>query len=181
MRFPSSRALSPDARLWFVFLFRRAIRRFPLSAVAYDSGLLCGLATLFDLLFTLDSDKPLPRAVSRLRRGIAGATVDTGRAAGRVAASNPRTRLNRSVMLATKPLRWWWNFEAKHATLIPIPRPPPAPQDRMPMLFAESLLGGWNFRGSIAFAASRVAVTSEPVARSDRSAVNLAEPFFGRR
>ena len=49
------------------------------------------------------------------------------------------------------------------------------------MLFAESLLGRWHFLGSIAFAASRVAVAREPIARSDGPAVNLAEPFLGRR
>jgi len=100
-------------------------------------------------------------------------------APGRMAASNPRTGLNRSVVLATEPLSRRWNFEAEHATLVAIPGPPPAPQDRTPMLFAEAFLGRWHLRGSIAFAASCGSVASEPIARSDWLAVNLAKTFLG--
>src|ERR1700674_125493 len=49
------------------------------------------------------------------------------------------------------------------------------------MLLAKPFLGRWNFLGSIALAASRVAVASEPIARSDWLAVNFAKPLLGRR
>jgi hypothetical protein len=93
----------------------------------------------------------------------------------------PRAGRDWSVVLATEPLRRWRNFEAEHAAFIAISRPPPAAQDRTPMLFAETFPGRRHLRGSIAFAASRVAVASEPIARPDWPAVNLAEPFAGRR
>jgi len=101
-------------------------------------------------------------------------------APGRMPAIPPRAWCDRQVVLATEPLSRRWNFETKHATLISIPGPPPAPEDRTPMFFAEAFLGRWHFSSSIAFAASRGAMASEPIARSDRLAVNLAKTFLGR-
>jgi len=82
-------------------------------------------------------------------------------------------------VLATEPFPRRWNFEAEHATLVAIPGPPPAPEDRTTVLFAEAFLRRWHLRGSIAFAASCGAVASEPIAWSDWLAVNLATAFLG--
>ena len=70
--------------------------------------------------------------------------------------------------------------EAKHATFVAIPGPPPGPQDREVVLFAQPLAWRGYFLGSIAFCAPRVAMTSAPIARSDWPAVNLAKSLLLR-
>jgi hypothetical protein len=115
------------------------------------------------------------------RPTITRTTVVATTATSAMLAPQPTAGLDRSVMLATEPPSRWWNFETKLATLIAIPRPPPLPQDRPSMLFAESCLWRWHLLGPIAFAASRVAVANAPTAGLDWPAVNLAKPFLERR
>lgn len=109
---------------------------------------------------------------------IARTAVVTNAAAGAVAAIAPGAGLDRTAMPATEPLTRWWNFEAQHATLGAIPRPPAAPQNRLSVSFAQPLPGRWHLCGPITFRAACSTMASAPVTRPDRPAVNLAQPFL---
>ena len=111
---------------------------------------------------------------------IARTTIMTLAAAGAVTAIAPGARLDRAAVAAAKPLSRRWHFEAQLAPFRAISGPPAAPQDRTPMSLAQPLPGWWHFFGPIAFRAARGAMASAPIARPDRPAVNLAQPFVAR-
>lgn len=95
-----------------------------------------------------------------------------------MAASNPRTGLDRPVMLATQPLFGRWNFKAMSAALLSVARPPARPQDWTFVLLAQPFPGRRHLPGAVAIGTPGGAVTGLPTTGSNWPAVDLAQTQF---
>jgi len=113
--------------------------------------------------------------VACLGGAISRTAVVAHAAAGGVASIAPTAGRNRPAMSAAKPLVRRGYFETQHAPLGAIARPPPAAQNRQPVALTTPFVRRRHFLRAITFRAAGIAMTSAPVTRTNRSAMNFAE------
>lgn len=119
--------------------------------------------------------EPKALVVSRLGCGVSRAAVMAQAAARGVASVAPTAWRNRAAMPGAKPLLRRRHLEAQHAAFRAIAGPPPATQNGKTVTLTTPFIRRWHFLRAIAFRATGIAMTSAPIARTNRSAVNLAE------